>query len=125
MKKLKARKHEKHETTISPAVREARAGLIPSEETDALTPKNKICQNCRKVFADYELEEIGLGGFWERVQQGEIVPSGECPECGSLCHPAENALTPFVVAAKKLVETVAATGGLLRYPNGTTAPAGA
>ena len=111
-------------TFPSASVREARAGLIPSEETDALNVANNICQNCGEKFRDDQLEEIGSGGFWERVQPGDIVPSGECPNCGALCHPLENSLTPFVVAARKLVITVAATGGLVKYSNGTIAPAG-
>jgi hypothetical protein len=104
-------------------VRETRAGLIPSEETDGLTLKTNICQNCRKPFADHDLDEI-THGIWERVSPGEIMPSGECPNCGALCHPIKNTLTPFIGAARKLVETVAATGGLIKYPDGTFAPAG-
>lgn len=30
-----------------------------------------------------------IEGFFERVQPGEEMPSGECPECGALCHPAD------------------------------------
>lgn len=67
----------------SRAVTEARAGLIPS---DALNVANNVCQNCLKTFREDQLEEI-THGFWERVSPGEIRPSGECPECGALCHP--------------------------------------
>jgi hypothetical protein len=70
----------------SETVTEARAGLIPSPETDALNVANNVCQNCLKTFREDQLAEI-THGFWERVSPGEIIPSGECPECGALCHP--------------------------------------
>jgi hypothetical protein len=110
-------------TFPSASVREARAGLIPSEETDGRNVADNVCQNCDGKFRDDQLEEI-THGIWERVSPGELMPSGECPDCGSLCHPVDNTLTPFVAAAQKLVETVAATGGLVKFPNGTIAPAG-
>jgi len=25
--------------------------------------------------------------IWERVEPGEVMPSGECPDCGALCYP--------------------------------------
>lgn len=57
------------------------------------TERIHVCQNCRKEYPESKLEEIGLGGFWERVSPGEIVPSGQCPDpkCGALCHPKETA----------------------------------
>ena len=76
-------------TFPSSSVREARAGLIPSAETDGQNVANNVCQNCRKTWRDDQLEEIGSGGFWERVQPGDIMPSGECPDCGSLCTPIQ------------------------------------
>jgi len=110
-------------TFPSESVREARAGLIPSEETDGQNAADNVCQNCSEKFRDDQLEEI-THGIWERVSPGELMPSGECPSCGALCHPLDNALTPFVAAAQKLVRTVSATGGLVKYSNGTIAPAG-
>lgn len=47
------------------------------------TPKSK-CQNCDEVFEDDELGVIK--DIFERVEAGEPMPSGECPECGCLCH---------------------------------------
>jgi|GEM_PF-4454626 len=82
-----------------------------------------VCQNCGKKFTEDKLEEI-THGFWERVSAGEICPSGECPSCGSLTTPEQNALTPYRAVLRKLLDTVQATGGLLVYPNGTVAPAG-
>jgi hypothetical protein len=83
-----------------------------------------VCANCHETFTSAELEEL-THGFWERVSPGEIMPSGECPKCHALCYPTENELSPFIGAIKKVVETVAATGGLLNYPSGNVAPVGA
>jgi hypothetical protein len=87
-------------------------------------PKAKdmsICQNCRKTFETIDLDEI-THGFWERVSPSEIMPAGECPECGALCHPLETAVTPYENVIKKLLDTVRSTGGLVMYPDGTLAP---
>jgi hypothetical protein len=43
------------------------------------------CQNCRLTWKDDELKEIKH--LSERVAPGEPMPSGECPDCGALCHP--------------------------------------
>jgi hypothetical protein len=43
------------------------------------------CQNCRRRFSESLLINP-IPHFWERVSPGEIVPSGECPKCGALCH---------------------------------------
>jgi hypothetical protein len=82
-----------------------------------------VCQNCGKKFTDDKLEEISHS-FWERVRAGEICPSGECPSCGSVCSPEENALTPYRAVLRKLLDTVQSTGGLVMYPDTTVAPAG-
>ena len=42
------------------------------------------CQNC-----EWEGEEHEVGGIADllaRISPGELVPVGECPKCGSLCH---------------------------------------
>jgi hypothetical protein len=90
---------------------------------DLTDPITSLCANCGKGWTENQLAEI-THGYWERVSPGEISPSGECPECGALCHPIENALTPYQNALKSLLDTVLATGGLIQYPNGTFAPAG-
>lgn len=43
------------------------------------------CQNCGKRWNTSELHEIKH--LWERVDPGEPMPSGQCPECGALCRP--------------------------------------
>lgn len=43
------------------------------------------CGNCEAYWPFESLNDIHK--LYERVQPGEIMPSGECPKCGSLCHP--------------------------------------
>ena len=43
------------------------------------------CNNCRTVIAATKLKPIEH--FFDRVEPGSIVPSGECPKCGALCYP--------------------------------------
>lgn len=45
------------------------------------------CQNCSKLWEGDELEPIQNIG--QRVEAGEPMPSGECPDCGALCQPLE------------------------------------
>lgn len=47
--------------------------------------QRSACQNCDWQGPDHELQPIK--DFLQRVQPGEPTPSGECPECGSLCQP--------------------------------------
>ena len=42
------------------------------------------CDDCGKLWATAELARID--DFWDRVNAGEIMPSGQCPSCGALCH---------------------------------------
>jgi len=43
--------------------------------------------NCRSIYNDEQLEEVE--NFFERVEAGGVVPSGQCPDpgCGALCYP--------------------------------------
>jgi len=43
------------------------------------------CQNCDGIYTADELKDIK--DLEQRISPGEIVPSGECPDCGALCHP--------------------------------------
>jgi hypothetical protein len=46
------------------------------------------CDNCPWIGSERDCGEIqNLSG---RVAPGEIMPAGECPECGALCHLTEN-----------------------------------
>lgn len=42
------------------------------------------CQNCNWTGTDDDCEEVS--DFWGRVSPGEVMPYGECPACGALCH---------------------------------------
>ena len=48
-------------------------------------PVCHVCANCGRTFSREEpLQPIER--FWQRVEAGEIVPSGQCPDCGALCY---------------------------------------
>lgn len=52
-------------------------------------PEMHVCANCGQRYEEWKLAEIRH--LWERVSPGEIMPSGQCPECGALCHPEKRA----------------------------------
>jgi len=41
--------------------------------------------------------------FWSRVDPGEVVPAGECPECGGLAVPFDEANARLIAAAPELL----------------------
>ena len=43
------------------------------------------CQNCGERYTFEQLDELEEL-LAARVGPGEVVPSGECPRCGALCH---------------------------------------
>lgn len=43
------------------------------------------CQNCDAIHPECALAPIQDLG--QRVEPGEPMPSGECPDCGALCQP--------------------------------------
>lgn len=45
------------------------------------------CQNCGMRWAEDDLRVVRH--LTMRVLPGEPMPSGECPECGAVCHPVE------------------------------------
>lgn len=45
------------------------------------------CQNCDVIVRSADLPPIA--DLEQRVESGEPMPSGECPECGALCQPFE------------------------------------
>ena len=45
------------------------------------------CQNCGMRWAEDDLRVVR--NLTMRVLPGEPMPSGECPECGALCHAVE------------------------------------
>lgn len=85
---------------ITKAQAEARASLIP--ESDWIEREGlHQCQNCRKTFTSDQLRE-DIPHYHERVAEGEEEPSGECPDCGALCHPVSTK-----DATKEFVEMIA------------------
>lgn len=46
------------------------------------------CQNCDGQWLESELR-LEIPHYHERVAPDEPEPSGECPECGALCHHVE------------------------------------
>jgi len=55
------------------------------QKENAKRPVRHVCADCGKVFPrEKPLQPIER--FWQRVEAGEIVPSGQCPECGALCY---------------------------------------
>ena len=39
------------------------------------------CQNCGWTGTEDQTNELRRS--WERVQPGDVMPAGECPECGA------------------------------------------
>lgn len=54
-----------------------------------------ICANCSKVFSIEELEEYH--DFWSRVEVGNVIPAGDCPECQAFCYLDEGVGSSFRV----------------------------
>lgn len=49
-----------------------------------MSDQTVACANCDWTGAQSDTAEIR--DFWSRVEPGEEMPAGECPECGALCH---------------------------------------
>ncbi len=54
------------------------------------------CQNCE--WKGTEAELAPYSDMEKRLEPGDTVPEGECPECGACCWPEE---TPADIAAEK------------------------
>ena len=50
-----------------------------------MTRELTVCQNCRARWPSQDL--LPVQDIFQRVAPGEPMPSGECPDCGALCHP--------------------------------------
>ena len=46
------------------------------------------CDNCDWKGRSEECEDIR--DFWSRVEPGDIMPAGDCPECGAFCFLVRN-----------------------------------
>ena len=67
--------------------------MTPS--TSAETTDRYACANCGAVWTAAQLAPYH--DFWSRVQPGEIIPQGDCPDCGAFCYPPEPPITPLHV----------------------------
>ena len=85
------------------------------------------CDNCEWTGTIEEDEE--LRDFWSRVQPGDTVPAGDCPECGAfafLCDEVAASASPESVSLTLTVnvfdpELLAAMAERLAGLSGTTA----
>lgn len=53
---------------------------------DALSEPHE-CQKCERWWAEADLDQVRHLSM--RVSPGEPMPSGQCPECGAVCHPVK------------------------------------
>ena len=61
------------------------------EDATQNTPATQVlteCQNCATIRPERDLNEIQ--NYDQRVEPGESIPVGECPDCGALCHPTKS-----------------------------------
>lgn len=52
---------------------------------ECLDNTESTCQNCSSQFKDDDL--LPVKNILDRLQPGDIFPSGECPKCGCFCIP--------------------------------------
>ncbi len=50
------------------------------------------CANCEWTGVEAECAEMPVNSILERVSPGEIMPVGECPECGAVAHYSDDAV---------------------------------
>lgn len=78
--------HEWDGTSVTTCVECGHTANMSDFEIENQEPLSR-CQNCEWLG----IPVIGLEAIpdlTQRISPGEAVPSGECPECGALCHEA-------------------------------------
>lgn len=60
-------------------------GDTAQELANRIASSNHECANCGGAWEDGDLQPVR--DYFERVEPGGTVPSGECPDCGALCFP--------------------------------------
>ena len=60
--------------------------ILTGHECDA-NEELSACDDCGTIFPQSKLKPVEDIG--QRVAPGEPMPSGECPECGAVCHPVD------------------------------------
>jgi hypothetical protein len=53
--------------------------------TETTTDPMIACEDCGERFTDEQDLDV-IDDMHERVDSGEIMPCGQCPKCGCLCH---------------------------------------
>ena len=82
-----------------------------------LGPPSEVCQGCEKAWAVEQL--LPINDLHDRVAAGEIFPSGECPDCGSVCHPESSTVAvPAKVWILKIIDTYGITTSVHRSRQG-------
>lgn len=61
--------------------------LLKEEEFQEQPVETLECSNCAYEGPAANHVQTEITSFHERVDAGEPVPYGQCPECGSLLHP--------------------------------------
>ena len=61
-------------------------------EPKMATTGRHACDNCGKISTADKLKDVQ--DLYQRVDEGEPMPSGECPACGCLCYPVKKAAKP-------------------------------
>lgn len=73
------------ETTHAPDEDSVFACRTCGSESKVITiTQPRKCANCDRLWNKDELEPIDK--IEERVDEGEVMPSGECPACHALCY---------------------------------------
>jgi hypothetical protein len=77
---------ERPQSKVSgPLAKELKELMRPAPSGEDLTE----CQNCGEIRPERDLDEID--NLLARISPGDIVPIGQCPECGALCQPVKRA----------------------------------
>ena len=70
-------------------IAKAPSGYLSKAEANVVAAEPLYeCQNCAKQWTEGQLKPIQH--LTQRVEVGEPMPAGECPECGALCHEADD-----------------------------------
>ncbi len=88
------------------------------EDCPACAAETHECQNCGWRGAEERLEPIE--DIFQRVDPGEPMPAGECPECGALCHEIDEATPPKAVTADALYGVLNAVRVILHLTKSKT-----
>jgi hypothetical protein len=69
-----------------------RAAANGGSEVSKSFEKNAKCGDCGGIWRLYELR--GYRDFWSRVEPGNEIPAGDCPECGAFAYLVKKPVKP-------------------------------